>query len=263
MKAKASHKSPAKVNLSFKVLKKRLDGYHEIETLMQVVSLCDDLHFSLSENSSITCTDPTIPTDGRNLIAKARDLFFEKTQICECVAIHLEKRIPHSAGLGGGSSNAATTLFSLNDLFGKPLAEKELIELGTKIGSDVPFFFSSGTALCKGRGEIIEDTMRPETLPTCIAKPKNLALSTPKVYSACLVGESLEPAAFRILPELKNIKAQLESVFENVFISGSGTAFICYGHAKGRIDANFDVFKIEPLGKKADEWYTPEYDSSI
>ena len=245
------------------MLKKRSDGYHEIETLMQVVSLCDDLHFSLSENNEITCTDPTIPTDGRNLVAKARDLFFEKIQIQACVLIHLEKRIPHGAGLGGGSSNAATTLFSLNELFGKPLSEKELIELGAQIGSDVPFFFSSGTALCKGRGEIIEDAERPKTLPTCIAKPKKLVLSTPRVYGACLVGESLEPAAFRCLPELKNIKAQLENAFENVFMSGSGTSFICYGAAKGPIDSNFDVFQIAPLGKKADEWYTLEYDSSV
>lgn len=246
-------RSPAKVNLTFKVLSKRSDGYHDIETHMQVVSLSDYLHFSL-ESDHISCTDPTIPCDERNLVHKARALFFEKTLIDKPVSIHIEKNIPHGAGLGGGSSNAATTLFVLNEIFDRPLSEAELLELAAQIGSDVPFFFSSGSALCTGRGEIMTDMPAPK-IPSFIAKPKRLSLSTPAVYGKCKPLESLEPAAFRCLPQLQEFKQSLQPYFDDVFMSGSGTSFICYGAPKQAITIDCDLFPIEALSKKPGKWY--------
>jgi len=148
--------SPCKVNLLLNILGKRSDGFHELETVMHPVNLCDHLTFKRGGSGvSLTCSDATLPTDARNLVQRAVATFLLAAQISDGVQIHLEKRIPLAAGLGGGSGNAATTLLGLNELFGAPLPAEKLRELAAALGSDVPFFLQSKPALATGRGEQI------------------------------------------------------------------------------------------------------------
>ncbi|PWU12725.1 MAG: 4-(cytidine 5'-diphospho)-2-C-methyl-D-erythritol kinase [Verrucomicrobia bacterium] len=149
--------SPCKVNLLLNILGKRADGFHELETVLHPVQVCDLLSFSRTGRSvELTCSNPELPTDSRNLVYRAAAMFLEKAQIRDGVLIQLEKRIPLAAGLGGGSGNAATTLLGLNELFGGPLASEQLHELAAALGSDVPFFLQDKPALGTGRGEKIE-----------------------------------------------------------------------------------------------------------
>lgn len=149
--------SPCKVNLLLNVLGRRPDGFHELETLIQPVGLHDELEFSVGGDSiELSCNDPALPLDARNLVRRAAAAFFEKAPPVRGVSIHLEKRVPTAAGLGGGSANAALTLSSLNRLFDRPLDDSALGELAASLGSDVPFFLQSGPAIASGRGESIE-----------------------------------------------------------------------------------------------------------
>ncbi|HPC59770.1 MAG TPA: 4-(cytidine 5'-diphospho)-2-C-methyl-D-erythritol kinase [Verrucomicrobiota bacterium] len=149
--------SPCKVNLLLNILGRRPDGFHELETVLHPVGFCDRLRFDrAAKGIELTCNDPRLPTDGQNLVFRAADAFLKSTRISSGVRIHLEKRIPMAAGLGGGSGNAATTLLGLNELFGQPLAPAQLQQLATGLGSDVPFFLQSRPALGTGRGEILE-----------------------------------------------------------------------------------------------------------
>lgn len=148
--------SPCKVNLLLNILGKRPDGFHKLESVMHPVAVFDLLAFTRAEeNVRLTCSDPSLPTDSRNLVVRAAALFFERAGINGGVRIHLEKRIPLAAGLGGGSGNAATTLTGLNELFGRPLAPEGLAPLASALGSDVPFFLQAQPALATGRGESI------------------------------------------------------------------------------------------------------------
>lgn len=150
-------KSHCKVNLLLNILGKRPDGFHELETLFHPVALEDELRFErTAEGLVLSCSDPTLPTDGKNLVHRAATLFFEAAQRPPAVRIHLEKRIPHAAGLGGGSGNAATALLGLNELFGQPLASGQLTRIAAGLGSDVPFFLQKKPALGVGRGEQVE-----------------------------------------------------------------------------------------------------------
>jgi 4-diphosphocytidyl-2-C-methyl-D-erythritol kinase len=149
--------SPCKVNLLLNILGKRPDGFHELETVMHPVSLCDQLAFEQGGNSvALTCSNATLPTDSRNLVHRAATAFLAATGIRDGVKIHLEKKIPLAAGLGGGSGNAATALLGLNELFDSPLSGEALNELAAGLGSDVPFFLQSKPALGTGRGERIQ-----------------------------------------------------------------------------------------------------------
>jgi 4-diphosphocytidyl-2-C-methyl-D-erythritol kinase len=150
-------KSPCKVNLLLNILGKRADGFHELETVMHPVNLFDELSFErAAQGVHLTCSDPALPVDAGNLVHRAATLFFQKTEIRDGVMIHLEKKIPMAAGLGGGSGNAATTLLGLNELFGKPLPVEALRDLAATLGSDVPFFLQTKPGLGTGRGEKIE-----------------------------------------------------------------------------------------------------------
>jgi 4-diphosphocytidyl-2-C-methyl-D-erythritol kinase len=150
-------KSPCKVNLLLNILGKRADGFHELETVMQPVNYCDDLVFDRRENGiQLSCSDPSLPTDSRNLVFRAAENFLAAAEISDGVKIHLEKKIPLAAGLGGGSGNAAATLLALNELFGSPLAPEKLFELAAALGSDIPFFLQNKPALATGRGEKIQ-----------------------------------------------------------------------------------------------------------
>lgn len=149
--------SPCKVNLLLNILRKREDGFHELETVMQPVQLCDQLEVSKSPSGvTITCTNAALPVDGSNLVHKAATAILAAAGITDGVKIHLEKNIPLAAGLGGGSGNAAHTLCAVNELFDLPLNSARLQELAAALGSDVPFFLQSQPALAYGRGELVQ-----------------------------------------------------------------------------------------------------------
>lgn len=149
--------SPCKVNLLLNILGRRPDGFHELETVMHPVNLCDELAFDRGGSGlTLTCSEATLPVDSKNLVHRAAAAFLSAAGINDGVKIHLEKRIPLAAGLGGGSGNAATTLLGLNELFGGPLPPGKLNELAAALGSDIPFFLQSKPALATGRGEQIE-----------------------------------------------------------------------------------------------------------
>ena len=150
-------KSPCKVNLILNILGKRPDGFHELETVMHPVNLCDDLKFERAgQGIQLTCSDSSLPVDSKNLVYRAAAAFQEKSGIKDGLRIHLEKKIPMAAGLGGGSGNAATTLLGLNELFGKPLKDDDLVAIASALGSDIPFFLQEKPALATGRGEKIQ-----------------------------------------------------------------------------------------------------------
>ena len=150
-------KSPCKVNLLLNILGRRPDGFHELETVMQPVRLCDEITFERTGNKiELSCNDQSLPVDSRNLVFRAAENFFAAVKISGGVKIHLEKKIPLAAGLGGGSGNAATTLTALNELWGNPLSPERLSEIAASLGSDIPFFLQDKPALATGRGEKIQ-----------------------------------------------------------------------------------------------------------
>jgi len=149
--------SPCKVNLLLNILGRRPDGFHELETVMHPVRVFDGLSFTRAgQGLRLACNEPALPTDGRNLVYRAAEAFREAAGIKDGLSLHLEKRIPLGAGLGGGSGNAATTLLGLNELYGNPLPLARLEVLAAGLGSDVPFFLQARPALATGRGEKIQ-----------------------------------------------------------------------------------------------------------
>jgi 4-diphosphocytidyl-2-C-methyl-D-erythritol kinase len=150
-------KSPCKVNLLLNILGRRPDGFHELETVLQPVDLCDEITFERAgKGIELSCSEKTLPTGPENLVFRAAEKFVAASGVSSGVKIHLEKKIPMAAGLGGGSGNAATTLLALNELFGKPLAAEKLFEIAASLGSDIPFFLQDKPALGIGRGEKIQ-----------------------------------------------------------------------------------------------------------
>lgn len=273
-------RSPAKINLFLKVVNRRLDGYHNLASLFQVIGLSDRIHISISSDNRVdqlTCTDPTIPIDHSNLILKAANLFRSKTGLTFSVKAHLEKHIPHQAGFGGGSSNAATTLWALNQLCGVPVATPELMHWSADIGSDIPFFFSEGTAYCTGRGEIVRELPAPKQTNLWLVKPKQ-GLSTPAVFKkldfknlsirnpedsleSYLQGNpdyfnDLEEPAFAAMPELANLKLSLLSAgFDTVLMTGTGSGFFCLGEATPPCESNLFCTPSNFLNRSANSWY--------
>jgi len=156
--------SPAKVNLRLEILKRREDGYHELRTVFQKISLHDTLHFSLTKRNgiSIAADHPKLPLGRKNLVYEAAQSMVKVCGYRGGVRIEIEKKIPLGAGLGGGSSNAATTLMALSQLLEIKLSQKELMEIGLRIGADVPFFFLKGAAIGSGIGE----QLKKEELPS-------------------------------------------------------------------------------------------------
>ena len=150
-------KSPCKVNLLLNILDKRADGFHELETVMQPVNFCDELVFErVGSGIKLSCSDKSLPVNSNNLVHRAATVFLQAAKISDGVKIHMEKKIPLAAGLGGGSGNAATTLLALNELFSRPLATEKLFEIAESLGSDIPFFLQNKPALATGRGEKIQ-----------------------------------------------------------------------------------------------------------
>lgn len=271
--------SPAKINLFLRIHAKRPDGYHGLSSLFQTLDLADEINYTIlspHESDKISCTDSRVPTNESNLVFKAAKLFREKTGKKFSVCIDINKKIPIEAGLGGGSSNAATTLWALNRLLETSVSEEELMTWGAEIGSDVPFFFSHGTAYCTGRGEIVEDLPALSTKDVWLAKP-SIGLSTVSVYKAykpleveqrdpklylqkaitnnLIPFNDLEIPAFELLPMLKNLKQKLiNSGFNDVTMSGSGSSFFCFGN--GQInDQDLFVCKTKFHNRQKNSWY--------
>ena len=179
--------APAKTNLSLRILGKRADGYHEIETLMAPITLADEIEISHAHgvtpgSVALTCSDPTLPTNTDNLCVKAAHAFQQATGITESITITLLKKIPHGAGLGGGSSDAAMVLRGMNTLFDEPLVLEELLELAATLGSDVPFFIEAKPAWCRGRGEILSEAPPLPSWNLLLIKPP-FSIATPWAFS--------------------------------------------------------------------------------
>jgi 4-diphosphocytidyl-2-C-methyl-D-erythritol kinase len=177
-----TEKAYGKINLYLDVLGKREDGYHNIESVMQTVSLCDTVTVTEAENVSMTCSDPTLTCGEDNLCMKAARAFFKAYGAEGGCSIHLEKNLPREAGLGGGSGDAAAVLRALNRLCGEPFSAEMLCAIGAKIGADVPFCVKGqGAALAEGIGEVLSPF---PSLPACHLVITNGIgkVSTPRAY---------------------------------------------------------------------------------
>lgn len=175
--------APAKINLSLRVLGKRPDGFHEIDSLMvKLPGLCDEVTITPADEFAFSCDDAALPTDESNLVIKAARAFGAATGLPLACGISLAKRIPHSAGLGGGSSDAAATLVGLDRFFETDLGDAALSKLAASIGSDVPFFLLPGAARITGRGETVEPSDVPSGLPVVLLKP-SFGVDTAWAYS--------------------------------------------------------------------------------
>jgi len=245
--------APAKINWFLKVGRKRPDGYHEILSLMQFITLYDELSFTLSEDITVNIENPemlNIPMED-NLVFKTALRLKEITGSKKGVFIKIKKEIPSGAGLGGGSSDAAVTLKGLNDLWSLGLKQKELMDIASEIGSDVPFFLNGPAAIVRGRGDIIEKIELKDSRILLLVKP-DIRISSKWAYSEfdrIKGGEGntwddhtindLEEPVFIRYPELKEIKERLlKSGALYAAMTGSGSAL-------------FGVFNTEEEAHKA------------
>ncbi|MEC7786210.1 MAG: 4-(cytidine 5'-diphospho)-2-C-methyl-D-erythritol kinase [Nitrospinota bacterium] len=265
---KLQFKTPAKINLGLHIHKKREDGFHELETILQMVTWFDELQLEgTSEKVELFCDTPEIPNDETNLVVKAARLFQKHFPgSCAGVNITLKKSIPSGAGLGGGSGNAAGVLLALNHLWDLKISRENLIAISSELGSDVPFFLMSPCAIGTGKGEILEPINNPINLYILMIYP-NLPLSTPWVYGnlklkltkhknnisilanflmrsefaqlGAALYNDLEPVVFKRYPEILEIKNELlRSGAGGALLSGSGSTV-------------FGIFDKPDLAKKA------------
>lgn len=261
-----SLRSYAKLNLFLKVLRKRPDHYHDLETIFERISLWDEICFDSNATGKIKiiCDHPQVPKGPKNLVYKVAQMLQAEFGIKQGVTIRIQKNIPVAAGLAGGSSNAATTLLGLNQIWGLGLSRKQLVALGAKIGSDVAFFlYDTSWALGEGRGERIAPlNIRPKfwhvvVVPNIkmyskdVFEALNLKLTRPKadvsIFTLALrknsllrAGEllynDLEASILNICPRLSRVKERLSKYdFCGVLFSGSGPA--CYGLASSEKEA--------------------------
>ncbi len=197
--------APCKINLSLRIVGKRLDGYHELQTLMAPLALADTLTFEKNENGGLAfyCDHEEIPHDESNLAVKAVRIMERELGRPLAWTLTLEKRIPFGAGLGGGSSDAASVLLALNELEHAGLSQSRLLELAAELGSDVGFFIMRSVCNCSGRGEIVQLADGPAqrfVSPVLLLKPR-FGVSTPEAYqhwaqSRRLPGISYEPVTW-------------------------------------------------------------------
>ena len=176
-------KAPSKINLFLKILKRRPDGYHEIESLMQKIDLCDVLHLSRQgEEISLSCPDSTLSEDQENIVYRAAQTFFSATGVKAGIKIILEKNIPIAAGLGGGSSDAAAVVIGLNTLFNINLGREELLDIARPLGADVPFFVQAcSAAMATGIGDKLEQVKPMEGCSIMLVNP-GFGVSTKWAY---------------------------------------------------------------------------------
>lgn len=177
-------KAYGKINISLDVVGKREDGYHLLRMLMQTVDIYDELTFKRCEEGiHISCNKDFVPTDKRNLVYKAIELFNNTYNIKGGVKVHIVKNIPVEAGMAGGSTDAAAALRAMRDLYEPEITDKELMTLGVKIGADVPYCILGGTALCEGIGEVITQLKPFKDKILVVVKP-SFGVSTVEVYKA-------------------------------------------------------------------------------
>jgi 4-diphosphocytidyl-2-C-methyl-D-erythritol kinase len=201
-------KAPAKINLRLEILGRRADGYHLLQSVMVPVTVADELSFeSRPVGISFTCADKTLPTGDGNLDVRAAKSLFAECNYSGGVKIHLKKCIPAAAGLGGGSSDAATTLLGLRDLLKLKVAPDRLHALAAELGADVPFFLAGRACVARGVGEQIEPYDVVKNLPLALVKPPE-GLSTPSVYKALDWPLTRQVEPHKLPPSL----ADLESV---------------------------------------------------
>jgi 4-diphosphocytidyl-2-C-methyl-D-erythritol kinase len=177
--------APAKINLSLKILGLWNDGFHELDTVIAPISLYDEIKIDKGRSGKgieFGCDDPSVPRGDDNLAVRASKAFFETTKIEPAVSIELKKKIPHGAGLGGGSSDAASVLLALNDLFETKLSREALAKIAEPLGSDVPFFLFQSAAVCKGHGEMVMPVKLQREFSILLLKPA-FAVSTAWAYS--------------------------------------------------------------------------------
>jgi 4-diphosphocytidyl-2-C-methyl-D-erythritol kinase len=166
--------APAKINLSLKILGMRSDGFHEIETIIAPISLYDEIKVEKRRGKTgivFRCDVPSVPQGDDNLVVRAAKAFIARAKIDAAISIELHKKIPHGAGLGGGSSDAASTLLALNQLFETNLPREALSKIAETIGSDIPFFIFQSAAVCKGRGELVTPLKLRQRLSLLLVKP--------------------------------------------------------------------------------------------
>ncbi len=221
-----SFKTPAKINLGLKILFKRDDGFHELETLMQMVSLYDRVVLERLDNGiELICDQPDIPDGPENLVWRAaqilRELFPERGDLG--VRIRLEKKIPSGGGLGGGSGNAAGVLLGLNRMWGLGLSWGKLMDLAARLGSDAPFFLSAPCAIGRGRGERLEPVKAPKKFKVILIHP-HFPVSTPWAYQNLKLKLTKSPNNISILQkflsqsDIVGLGAKLDNDLEAVVI---------------------------------------------
>lgn len=245
----------AKLNLTLDILGKRDDGYHELESVMQQITVCDDIEIDVQtgEDWKLECDMEGIPTDSENLAWKAAGVFYKAIgKDPQGISIRIHKRIPMEAGLAGGSADAAAVLKALNRHEGEPYSKWDLARLGAKVGSDVPFCVQGGTAIVRGRGEQVNQLLPMPQCFYCIAKPQ-FSVSTPALFAkfdeaetvwhpdtqgmlksldqhdlmhvAGHVGNAMEPVVSAEHPEITEIKqAMMDCGALGTAMTGSGSA---------------------------------------
>lgn len=285
-------KSYGKINIGLRILGRRPDGYHEIETILQTIDLHDEIELRPSpHNIHVRCTHPLVPEDERNLVYKCAQLMKEIYAIQVGTRIKIEKMIPVGAGLGGGSSNAAVVLLGLAKLWGISLSKRDFFTLAGKLGSDVPFFIKGGTALATGRGQDLEylDSDWGETSfvivypRICVSSTwgyENVKMSLTKTGKSfnlkglfqkgtfdlsgrdALIANDLEKGVNRSYPVIDRAKKMLLSEGATAAaMTGSGSAvfgiFSTWKEARKAArrmgQAEWDVFLTKPINPKEEE----------
>lgn len=190
--------SPAKVNLFLRVLRKRADGYHDILSLMQGISLYDEMCFDLKGDGIVVkCPGSSLPENKDNIAYRAAEVFLSDFPRHSGVEITIHKRIPVAAGLGGGSSNAATTLVTLNEMTGRKYSTEQLMKMGAGLGADVPFFVFGKTAVASGIGDRLKPVEGVPRLSFILINP-DFEISTGKIYENLRLGLTKEPIKYRM-----------------------------------------------------------------
>ena len=215
-------KAYGKVNISLDVVGKREDGYHLLSMIMQNIDLYDEIEVEKQECGIILeCNKSYVPVDNRNLAYKAAEIFKERYDIVDGVKINIEKNIPVSAGLAGGSTDAAAVLKVMNKLFNVNATEEELMELGLKLGADIPYCIHGGTALCEGIGEIITPIKPFRDKIVVLVKPA-FGVSTKEVYKNFnLEKVKQHPKTAEIINAIENddlnfVASNMKNLLENV-----------------------------------------------
>ncbi|MFC1538832.1 4-(cytidine 5'-diphospho)-2-C-methyl-D-erythritol kinase [Candidatus Latescibacterota bacterium] len=264
-------KAPAKINLGLKILARRDDGYHDLLSIFQTVSLYDELHISLSNNPGFVCEHPDVPSDSDNLVMKAENLL-KKTYNIPSAHYILKKRIPLGAGLGGGSADAAAALRGLNNIHSLKLSNDVLSYYAAQLGSDVPFMLNGGTSVVSGRGEHIAIVSWPFNFIYVVVYPK-IVVSTSWAYKSLkTIGENVreykkitddlcsgrldesefilflindfEESVFKEYPLLKKIKSDIiASGAKTSFLTGSGSSIVGIFDKEDAAGNCADIFK--------------------